>query len=223
MSEEERIPCPLCNELIMQGAKKCPICKEWIEEKTPQTKPIESPPARPVEHKTSSPIKLIIFFAVIVLGVTYGIYEYNAHQILNYADSIHAEGLHETSATAYKKILEDYSLSIATVRANQQLDSPTKEYLFPLRTAQICAFVLLFLIGIKLNKGCPVKGTILVFLISGAFLIIQLVAYGNLDIQPLEELKDELMKNPQTLFFISYALIFFTGIAMLCNPVPNKN
>ena len=265
MSEERRIPCPECEEQIMPGAKKCPFCKEWLREKSQPEKRADSS-SEEQTPKTSSKTKLLVFFAIIGLGITFGIYEYNAHKILSYADSIHEEGLYETSAMAYEKILEDYSLSIATVRANQQLEKvmekekdridiykgsprgglslteqivikrrsqyritrqpvnpPLGGYLFPLRTAQICTFLLLFLIGIKLNKGCPVGGTILLFLISGAFLIIQLVAYDKLDVQPLEETARELMKTPHTFFFISYAIIFFTGIAMLCNPKPNKN
>jgi len=222
MSEEKRMPCPHCNESIMQEAKKCPICKEWIKEAPTEQEEIKATPKEePKTHKTSSLIKLVIFFAIVGLGITLGIYEQNAHKILSYADSIDAEGLHETSTMAYEKIVEDYPLSIATVKANQQLGNPNKEYLFPLRTAQICTFLLLFLIGIKLNKGNTVAGTTLIFVISGAFLIIQLVAYGKLDIQPLEEITNELMKTPQTIFYISYALIFFTGLTMLCNPEPS--
>ena len=220
MSEEKRTPCPYCKESIMLGAKKCPICKEWIEQEVKEQE-VKTTSEEPKTHKTSSLMKLFVFFALIGLGITLGVYEQNAHQILSYADSIDAEGLHETSTMAYKKIVEDYPLSIATVRANQQLEKVSPEYLLPLRTAQICASLLLFLIGIKLNKGCPIRGTILIFLISGAFLIVQGVAYGKIDVPPLEELTTKLMKNPQILFFISYALIVFTGIAMLCNPEPS--
>jgi uncharacterized membrane protein len=174
---------------------------------------------RKIEKKNRSirPILFLIFMGLVIL---LGVYEKNAHEILNYADSVNEEGLYMTSTMAYEKILEDYPLSLATVRANQQLESPNKEYLFPLRTAQICTLVLFFLIGIKMNRRISVVGTTLLLMISGAFLIIQLVAYGQLDIEPFEEIADELMKGPQLAYFISYALILLTGISMLSNPNP---
>lgn len=223
MSEEKRIPCPNCEELIMSMASKCPFCKEWIKENPAKKNQVEETLKEQPSHKNSSRIKILLFYVVIGLVIVFGVYEYNAHQILSYAKSLDGESLYETSKVAYEKILEDYPLSIATVKANQELEHPNKEYVLPLRTAQICTFLLLFLIGIKRNKGNTAIGTIFLFIIAGAFLVVQLVAYDKLDVAPAEEIANELMKEPQIAFLISYALILFTGLAIISNPASNKN
>ena len=75
MFKESRISCPYCNEQIMQDAKKCPICKEWIKKEPPKQE-VKTTSEEAKTHKTSSIIKLPIFFVVIGLGISFGIYEY---------------------------------------------------------------------------------------------------------------------------------------------------
>ena len=228
MLEEKRIPCPHCGEQILPLAKKCHYCKEWLEKPQPKEnfqspKQVQGSPREQNKQKSQFPIRLILFIIFVGFGITLGVYEYNAHQILTYAESLNAEGLYETSEAAYEKILTDYSLSIATVEVNKQIENPNREYLFPLWTSEVCGFVLFFLIGIRASKGNPSGGIIFLLITTGIFFVIQLVAYDKLDIKPLEEIASELMKKPQIAFFIAYALTLFTGIAIISNPDPYKD
>lgn len=65
---------------------------------------------------------MVLGLLYLVVALVYGVYEWNAHAILDRADRLDVSGKHLTAATAYGLVLDKYPLSATVMAARRGLD-----------------------------------------------------------------------------------------------------
>lgn len=230
MSSEERIPCPLCEGLIIKGAVRCRFCKESLvgpkagaHVETSGKKVPEKKVVLPSSSRTDSPKEEIVqsggaggivsfckFLLVAVFLVLIGVasfYEYRAYGFIEDARGYGDEGLVDVSCKVYQHVVDKYQFSFFVVEANEKVGGVDK-FLLPLWAGWICTGGLLLMFLIRMFSGRSLFFVFLFAIVSGSFLVVQLVWYGTLKFEPLNEFAKFLMEGDiRVVYGIGYFLL----------------
>ena len=216
-----RVPCPKCDESVIEGATRCPHCKEDIDCSVAEEVVQEVEEVEEVEVQEGiSLTKKILVMAYILAVVVFGIYEYKAYGFLEDARVYAREGLNDTAQNVHQYIVDEYRFSFSVAEASSELGVKVV-HSFPLFAGWVCGCALVLMFLLRLISGAPIFRVLIFGLAAVTFLVAQLVWYDSLDFDSLNELARNLMKEPQASYVISYALLLVTVGFSLGNNLKN--
>lgn len=232
--------CPFCGEEILEAAKKCRHCDEWLVDEKP------SKEIRIVKRQWPRiTIGLIFMFLVVAIGF----YENNAGEILLFSQRAERAGKYKTATKGYQVVIEKFWMSFATIDAKEGLlriksrtgFSPYKRlgttsaeiyihwfnpYIhhgLPLVASLTCGTILLFMFLLNLCFLRFMFFKLILGTVSIGLFIVQLTEYGIIKYAPFDELTHTVMANPSIVFTGCYLLIVTSMIIILIPKKKNIN
>ncbi len=182
--------------------------------------------------KESSWLRLLIFFVFVAGIFVMGVYENNAHDILNKAQTFEKAKKYDTAVLGYKIVIEGYPFSYATVGARKGFDrikksrkadleivkmrikntgsfDPYRFWALPLAASLGCGLIFTVMVILRLSFKRNVFPSVLLAMISGTLFVVQLIYSGRIKLEnrDIEMFVKGVMNEPQIVFIGSYALI----------------